>query len=249
LLEQTADMHEVLNTIPVGLECHVVASLGPETAERLLGTVADSVLTEWLETASIDAGRRLLCRLGQERAGRIVSAIKNRGRRRDLRRVAGYPPNSIGALAQLSLVTICEHDTPDEIASVIERAGGPPDAPVIVTRQDGSVRGALDLMRFIQNRNGRVPASEMCVATEVLHAGTAVESARFPANWSQLTSLPVVDHSGRPIGYVTRTTLERARRSRSEGSLVLEAAVELVRFYWVFLSQATRWMLSRGSEK
>jgi Mg/Co/Ni transporter MgtE len=248
-LGQSADTDEILATIPRGMECHVVTNLAPEAADRLLGAVTDSVLTDWLETAEIDEARRLLGRLGHVRASRVVSAMDNRSRRRDLRRLAGYPSNSVGALAQLTVVTVPEHATAEEIASTIEQAGGAPDAPVIVTRQDGSVRGVLDLMRFLQNRNGRVLASGLCIPTDVLHVGLPVESVRLPAHWNQLTSLPVIDHSGRPIGYVTRAALERARSPRSHGSLIVEAAIEVVRLYWVFLCQATKWVLSRRPER
>ena len=252
LLGQSADAHEMLlmlDGIFDGMECSIVAHLAPDSAERLLSTATDIQLSEWIETASIDDGRRLLGRLGRERAARVISSIGNRSRRRDLRRLSGYPPGSIGELAQFGTVTVSQNDSPDEVESAIGLAGGSSGCPVIVTRRDGGVLGMLDVWRFVQNRNSNLPASELTIPVEPLHAGTPVESARLPAEWNQLTCLPVVDHQGRPIGFITRTALERAGGSKGQGSTFLGSVVELVRRFWLFLSLATVWILDRRLER
>lgn len=242
------DMRSSMNEIPPESACDVAARLTPEAARRLLGVTDDATLTGWLEAAATDDARRLVTRLDPERASAVVSAMNHRSKRRALRRLSGYPPGTVGDLAQTRLILVKSDDALEQVDARIQAAGETSDCPVIVTRNDGSVLGVLDLMRYLRGRDQHLTAAETCIAVEPLHAGSSVEALRLPVNWSRLTELPVVDASGKPIGFVSRLALEGARIDRNEASLFSRSLVELARQYWSFLIYTTAWLLERKSK-
>lgn len=243
--ENAAEMLSGINEVPSGLECDVVARLAPEAAERLLGAVDDRTISRWLQDGSTDAGRRLLSRLQPDRANGVVAAIGDRSKRRDLRRLSGYPPGSVGELTETRLVLVEEDKTAQEVAALIRAEGGSGEFPVLVTRADGSVMGVLDPIRVILEQDSTSTASRMCIRVEPLHAGSPTDAIRMPDDWSRLTYLPVVDSSRKPIGFVSRRALESVRADRSDASLFLISIVYLARQYWSFLFYATSWILGR----
>lgn len=251
LLSESDDAAAVLsrmNDIPGEHACDIFVRLSPEAAERLLGSADDATLTAWLEAGTADDGRRLVTRLTPDRAAAVVSAMGHRGKRQALRRLSGYPPGTVGDLAQSRLILVSRDDALEQIDARIRAAGESSDCPIIVTRRDGSVLGVLDLMRYVRGSDSLLTAAELCIRTEPLHAGSSVHSLRLPENWSRLTQLPVVDAAGKPIGFVSRTALEAVRIEHSEASLFTRSLVELARHYWSFLIYLTASLLDRRTE-
>jgi CBS domain-containing protein len=248
LLGANDDPHEALTSlagIPADAAGAVVARLGPAAAERLLTAADDARVTTWLGKSSTDDGIRILARLPAERVDRLVNAIDDHARRRALRRLAAYPAGSVGALARTRAVIIREDVSVEDIGERIRSAGVTDDSPVLVTRHDGSLLGVLDLMRFLQVSDKGRTAADLCLPAEALHAGSPVDSLRLPDDWGRLTSLPVVDAAGRPVGFVSRSTLERSRSERGGGTGIVDAFIELARHYLDFLAWATARLLDR----
>lgn len=248
LIGSTIDEGEALTSldgIPAGAACSVVARLAPATAERLLAAAGDERVTNWLKVGSVDDGRSLLTRLPPEKLDRLVNSIEDRARRRVLRRLAGYPPGSVGALARTRVLVVPADIATREIGERIRSAGAEDDSPVVVTRRDGSLLGVLDLMRFLREHDPGQTAADLCLPVEAVHAGAPVEGLQLPDDWGRLTALPVIDASGNPIGFVSRSALERARAGRSTSAWIIDAFIELTRQYLDFLAFTTSRILGR----
>jgi Mg/Co/Ni transporter MgtE len=243
--ESTSEAEAILDAIPDGLECDVVSRMPAEATGRLLSAADNALLTHWLEAAPVDAGRRLLARLEKDRAGQLVAGIRDRSKRRGLRRLTDYPAGSVGELVDAHVLTVGADEPIEQVEALVAHSGASRDVPILVMRDNGSVMGLLDLMLLLQQRDSGLTASDLCIHVEPLNAAASIASLQLPAEWSRLTAMPVVDPSGQAIGFVSRASLERSTEFRSEGSLFLESAIELARRYWAFLFQVTELIFSK----
>jgi Mg/Co/Ni transporter MgtE len=222
----------ILTEIPDGMECDVVARLPTEAAGRLLSGLADPVLVSWLEFASLDAGRRMLSRINSDRSARLIRGISNRSKRRALRSLSGYPAGSIGALVQTQMAKIREDTPASAIAENIKRQGASLEGPILVEHHDGTLRGVLDLTRFVQNLDNAATADDFCITPKPVYPDSPSSTLENPDAWTGLTSLPVVDHENRPIGYITRSALEKSAGKAGGDDHPLGSMVELSKRYW-----------------
>lgn len=238
MLETSGDVKEalaVLDQIETGYECSVVSRLSPDMTNRLSIEVPDTVVTGWLEAAPVDAGRRLLSRIDRERAARLIEAIGDRSKRRALRRLSAYAVGSIGQLTRVRMAVIREQVTAANIRAELQRHPVAAGYPVAIERDDGTVLGVLDFEKFARNSSEKAIATDFCIPVKPLLADAPLPSPASlarSAEWSGQTSLPVVDHRKRLVGFVTRDALEKASGSEKEGGLFLESSIELVKHYW-----------------
>jgi len=230
--KDVSSMLEILKVIPDGTECDVVARLTTEAAGRLLSGLADQVLVRWLESASLDAGRRMLSRINSDRSARLIQEISDRKKRRGLRSLAGFPPGSIGALVQTQIARIREDTPAPDIAENITRQGASLEGPILVERDDGTLRGVLDLARFVQNLETAATAGNFCITPRPVYPDSPASTLEDPDAWTGLSSLPVVDHGNRAIGYISRSVLEKAARTQNRDDPPLGSVVELSKRYW-----------------
>lgn len=233
--DDPAEAIAVLSDIPDGLEGEVVARLTPEAADRLLNELPDPVVIGWLGACTTSTGRRLLSRIDRERATRLIAGISNRSKRRSLRHMVDYPPGSIGELVQTGVITVKESSRVGDIGDEIQQWKGDPESPVVILRDNGTVAGVLDLMGFLKNRDQRAVAADFLIPIKPVYAEAAQASLHDRSEWDRLTILPVVDHDGQSVGYVSRSTFERAHGSIGEGSLLLETGVELSKRFFEFM--------------
>jgi Mg/Co/Ni transporter MgtE len=233
--DDVAEAIAVLSDIPDGLEGEVVARLTPEAADRLLNELPDPVVIGWLGTCTASTGRRLLSRINRERADRLVAGISNRSIRRNLRHMADYPPGSIGEHVQTGVIAVKESARVGDIGDAIKQWKGDPESPVVILREDSTVAGVLDLMAFLKNHDQGAVAADFLVPIKPVYAEAAQSSLHDRAEWARLTILPVVDHDGQSVGYISRSTFERAHGTVGEGSLLLETGVELSKQFFEFM--------------
>lgn len=247
--ENTLDALDILRDIPDGLECLVVNRLAPEAALQLLGSVSDSTLTEWLEAAAAEDSSCLLTKVKAERASNLISGVQSRSKRRNIRRLLAYPEDSIGRLLQLDMILVNKSDTVAEIDARIKGHKGPLDGPIVVLRGNGEVTGVLDPVRFLQNRSEAGTASDFCIPVSPVFADSQATSLRLSARWAGQKSLPVVDHRGQAIGYISREVLENSLEPNEEHSPLVYTLVELSRLYWLVLLQAMMLLIDRGRNR
>jgi len=230
--ENVGSMMAILAEMPEGMECDVVSRLTPVACARLLNELADPILTRWLESGSLDSGYRLLARISSERSARVIAAVGNRSRRQALKRFAGYPADSIGALVQTRFVTIRENTPAADIGKMIQLQAGAPESPIMVERSDGTLKGVLDLSRLVRNQDAAAIADDFCTPVRPVYPDSLSSSLENPSEWTGFTSLPVVDHAGRPIGHITRTALENARSPGGDHDPLLGSVAELSKRFW-----------------
>lgn len=252
LLGATHDVEEaveILNDIPDGAEAGVLSLLGPAASERLLGALSDDMLAAWLATCPTDAGRRLLARVGQERASRLIARIENSSKRRGLRRIAAYPDDSIGAKMHLGVLTISETATVSEVERVFQEQLSGPECPAVIIRADGRVAGVLDLVAFVRNRDDEACAGEFCTRVPPVYADSPLSSLLTQEEWRHLGGLPVVDLEGKLVGYVTRADLESAARTFRPANVFLESGAELSARFLQFLAYMMVLIISRREDR
>jgi Mg/Co/Ni transporter MgtE len=225
-------MMAILAEMPEGMECDLVSRLAPVASARLLNDLPDPVLGSWLETGSLDSGYRLLARISKERAARVIAVVSNRSKRQALKRFAGYPADSIGALVQTQFVTIKENTPAADIGKMIQLQPGAPESPIFVERSDGKLKGVLDLTRLVRNQDAAAIADDFCIPVRPVYPDSLSSSLENPAEWTGFTSLPVVDHEGRPIGHITRAALENARSPGGDNDPLLGSVAELSKRFW-----------------
>ena len=239
----------ILADIPDGLEGDVVARLTPEAAGRLLNELPDPVVTGWLSSCSVDTARRMLAHIGRERAAGLISGIEDRSKRRGLRRLVEYPPGTIGELVQFSVIAIRDSAPVASIQSEIQQQAGPPEAPVVLIRGDGTVSGVLDLIMFLQNHDQDSRAGDFRIPVKPVFADASQSSLRNRDEWSRLTSLPVVDYEGQLIGYVSRSGLESSLGAVDESSIFLQSGVELSKQFLEFMAQVLQMIFDRRNPR
>lgn len=247
--DDPAETIAVLSDIPDGLEGEVVARLTPEAADRLLNELPDPVVIEWLGACTASTGRRLLSRISRERATRLIAGISNRSKRRRLRHMVDYPPESIGELVQTGVITIKESAKVGDISDEIPQWKGDPESPVVILRKDGTVAGVLDLMEFLKNRDQSARVSDFLIPIKPVYAEATQTSLHDRREWAQLSSLPVVDHERQLVGYVSRSTFERAHGTVGEGSLLLETGIELSKRFFEFMVYVLVLILDRRVQR
>lgn len=252
ILGKSTDLAEsisILKEVPDGLESDIVARLSPEAADRLLHELPDQVVIEWLGACPMDAGRRMLSRVGRERAARLVAGIGNRARRRELRRLIAYPPGSIGELLEVNVMAVPADAPAADIHAEIRRFDGSSEAPVVIVDDAGTVTGVLDLVRFMQHGDAGGRAADFRIPVKPLFADALLESFREQREWLRLTSLPVADFEGRLIGYVPRSVLEPAIRSTDEGRLFIETGVQVSKRFFEFMAYMLVLILDRRPDR
>lgn len=246
--ESPDEVLSIVNDIPIELTSNVVARLTPDAATRLLSGLGDPILITWLDAGPTDTGRRLLSRFSRERADRLISGIKDASKRRGLRRLATYPSGSIGELVQIRVASVREEAIAADIQEAIQRFEGPLEGPVVVRKVDGTTAGVLNLKQFLQNRDSGATAADFCDPIKPVFAHLPVESLKQSIEWSQMASLPVVDHEQRLVGYITRQAVENATATDREASYVLESAIELSKRFWEFLAYVMVLILDRRAK-
>jgi len=222
----------ILTDIPDGMECDVVSRLTPEAAGRLLNGLTDNVLVSWLESASLDTSRGLLSKINSERASRLIAGVGNASKRRRMRRLAGYPAGSIGELVQTQMILIKENTPADKIAGEIRRQAAASAGPVLIERSDGTFKGTLDLARLIQNTNDAAIAADFCTAVKPVYPESLQSALWNSLDWKEETSLPVIDNKGHPIGYISRTVLDKAARPQTVEDPLMASVIELSKRFW-----------------
>ena len=246
--EDTEEMLSILEDIDTGLECEVVARLSPELANRLVNGLDDGLLIAWLETGSVEAGQRLLSMVGPNRSNRLVEGIGDRRRRRLLRQLTGYAAGTIGQHTRFRLQRFREDVPLEQVKAELQRHKEPFEGPVVIERRDRTVMGVLDFAAMARNSSEKALAADVCIRVQPLYADSPLphlSSLSKFADWEKATSLPVVDHRKRLVGYVTRATLEKATDSEHEGSLFLSTLIELVKQYWTFMAYVMTSLLGR----
>lgn len=232
LLGDSNDLKEaidILVDIPDGLEGDLISRLTPEVARRLMNELPDPVVTGWLSSCSADTARNMLARTGLERSANLVSGITDRSKRIALQRLMKHPQGTIGELVLLDVMTIRDSMHVSDIAESIQRQEGGPEAPIVITRNDGTVSGVFDLVKFLKNRDMDTRASDFCIPVKPVFADASQSSLRNRDEWNRLSSLPVVDYQGQLTGYVSRSQSEKILESESESARFLESAIELSR--------------------
>ena len=236
--DDPAEAIAILSDISDGMEGEVVARLTPAAADRLLNELPDPVVIGWLGACKASTGRRLLSRISRERAARLIAGVSSRSKRRSLRHMVDYPPGSVGELVQTGVITLKESVKAGDIAAEIQQWQGDSESPVVILHDDGTVAGVLDLMDLLKNRDQGAVAADLLIPVKPVYAEADQASLHGRTEWTRLTCLPVVDHEGQSVGYVSRSTFESAHGSVGEGSLLLETGVELSKRFFEFMVYA-----------
>ena len=252
LLGSAEDITEalaVLDLVPDEIEGEVISRLSAEMGNRVLQSLSDASLVTSLESGSIDSGRKLLARVGPERAARLIAGVNSRGRRRQLRQLIDYSPGTIGTLLQPAMLSLSFDVSATDVLKRIRLHRGHAEEPVVILDERGVVAGVLDLMALLNNQDAEATAVEFCLPVKPLLADSLTVQAADYALWEGHSSLPVVDYQGKPVGYVTRTAVEAASGETSQVNVLLNGSRELVTRFWQFLGIMLVFLIDRRNEK
>ena len=245
-IEETID---ILNRIPDGCEAEVLAHLNPGVADRLLSGFPEGLLAAWLSTCPPEAGRRLLSRMGRTRAMALIEKVEDPGRRRWLRRIASWPPGTIGATMHGNSLAIAESRTAAEVEEIFRERQDHRGGYAFVVNAEERVVGVLDLAAIVANEDKAALAAEFCVPLNAVHAESPLESLLESDAWQRRNTLPVVDFQDRLVGYISQSDVAAVLGMSSPGSLFLESAVELSARYMQFLAYSLTFFISRRSDR
>jgi len=239
---------EILADIPDGLESDLVSRLSPDIARRLLSELPDAIIIGWLSSCSADSARNILTRIDHERSASLVSGITDRLKRVGLQRLIRYPQGTTGNLASINVMTIRDSLPVSEIAESIQRQESGPEAPIVIVRDDGKVCGVLDVIEFLKNRDPHAHAADFCVKVRPVHADASQTSLINREEWKRLGSLPVVNHKGQLIGYISRSQSEEIEESVSADVGFLSSIVEVSRQFFEAMAYLLTMIFTRRSQ-
>jgi Mg/Co/Ni transporter MgtE len=232
----TQETVEILTDIPDGLEADVVGRLTPEAARRLLNDLSDPVVIGWLSSCPADTARGILSHINRERSMSLISSIDDRSKRLGLKRLVEYPAGTIGESMLVNAIAIHESVAASDIQDQIQRQHGRSESPIVIVREDNLVKGVLDMVKLMNNRDPDARASDFRIKVKPVYAEATLSSLRDREEWHRMTSLPVVDYEGRLLGYVTRSQFERSLETANERGVFLQAGMELTRQFFEFMA-------------
>jgi len=184
----TEAINEALEGLPPETAAAVVAKLPQGQALRTLAAHGNEVLMTWLDAAESEHALALLLHLDDAWRASVLAALSSRRKRRTLERLLYYPRETVGALANPSVMRLNGNMLLEEAIAVLQ--GQDPDPEAVVWVVDDT--------------------DDYLVSLSPLQADTSLSDARDLKEWLRHTQLPVTDRKGRFLGALGRRQLVSA---------------------------------------
>lgn len=230
--------HDEISTILEGLPNEIAASAVcslPVSIIRDLFSDSRRDRSPWLLEGSTSHAMGMLISLPKDQRSQLVNALPAGARRRALQRFLNYPVHSVGTIvSQEFIVASADRSTKDVIGELKREAL---DRIVIVIDDADHYVGIMDPQRVLAG-DSESPVSTFTDRVEPLLAEIPVDEASGLDQWSQHTTLPVVDHQQRVLGTVSRQELlAAAAEMRPPVAPIHEVLAEMSSLYIGVLTQ------------
>ncbi|MGY0617882.1 magnesium transporter [Lysobacter sp. A378] len=242
----------VLPLIAADERALVFGYLPLELQTLLVAGMPRPVVLELLKLMSADERVDLFNTLPSDRRERLLPALAQ-AERDDIRRLASYPRDSVGALMTSEYATLTPQLTADQAIAELRRVA--PDKETIYTSyvidHDRRLLGVVTLRRLILADPATLVSEMMAANPVTVHVDADQSEAANKIARYDFMALPVVDHDERIVGIVTADdAMDVAEAEATEdfhkaggtlGSLTMsmkDATVGLLyrqRVYWLVL--------------
>jgi magnesium transporter len=229
--QAAADRFEQLD---IGACLEMAETLADRPAALLFGRLSPDRATELLERLSPTVSARLLQAIDPQRAAALLAALAESKRAaildgmdvrvaKELRELAGYPPESAGSLMDPVVLALHPQATVEQALRQLRRYRDRKVHRVYVVDADGILIGSVSLRRLATSD----PVSTLSdiVTAEPVAVRAMAGREELVELWTQLkqASLAVVDFEGRLVGVVRNDRLIDA--TQAEATVDLQSMV------------------------
>ncbi len=237
----------------------ILLELAAPVLESLVELLEDDELVALGKQMPSDDFADLIGNLPEERAGQVL-ALLDSGERAQVQTALAFPPDSVGALMQMDVVTVRSDLTLEEAVSALRRRRDLPEqlTSITVVNRENVLQGVLSLARLLFGDAGVKVADVM--DREAVHFSTtdASDEAAQAFERYDLIAAPVVNLHRHVVGWlsVDRVLDEVSKDSfkQSLGQVGLTEDVDLFgpiwesgrkRWIWLGLNLFTAFVASR----
>jgi magnesium transporter len=203
------DVVHALESHTVPASSRVLQRLTPDLAAEALRELSDDGFRGLMRTLEPVRAAALLARLEpQAREGRL--SLLEPAEAAEIRELMQYPPDTAGAVMDARVTTFRAEATVREALAKLRSLRGRPIADVFVVDAAGQLIGALPLQELAVADPG-VRMDSLKLRTPVsVQATTSREEVVEVFERGIGTTIPVVDHTGRPVGVIRNDALVAA---------------------------------------
>ena len=236
---------QVLGSLPEALVVPVATRL-PHSRFMELSALEPNRLRAWLAATDLDQALMFIGRLPRSQAVTLIEGVEDPKLKRRLMRAIRYPEHCVGALMTAKLLQI-DSSLPLSQLLLDLRASRVTGNPLAVILDDrGRYLGKLDPWKALLRPASTDNTGDCVQKVEPLLPEMSIVSARQAPQWEMHNWLPVTDQSGRVLGAVSRSALEKAETAPDDLLIegVADASATMVR---VFAELLERLLVRRSS--
>jgi len=206
---QPAETAGLLGSVPGRIAAPVVSRLVPAFAARTLGNVADESVVRLLRRLTTPAAAAVLRHIDEERRARLLTEMPS-AMAVACRLLLRYPEDSIGALADTTVMTLLPATPVREVLARLKSAHDDVGDFLYVVDDERFLRACLRPAALLHVTGTMSVGALDPVRVPRLAAQAAPASVRDHPGWSSFSILPVVDRDGRLIGALRQSILMQA---------------------------------------
>jgi magnesium transporter len=200
----------------------VLQRLTPDLASDVLRDLSDDAFQGLMRTLDPVRAAALLARLEPERVDQRLGLL-DPGEAKEIRELMAYSPETAGSVMDPRITTFKADATVREALASLRAMRGRPIADVFVVDGGGQLIGALPLQELAVAEPG-LRINQLRLRTPVsVQAITSREEVVEVFERGIGTTIPVVDHEGRPVGVIRNDVLVKA--TEQEASADIQAMV------------------------
>jgi len=196
---------EIMNAVALDkeLEADIFEELDEEHRLEFLRERSDEQVAAVLARMEADDAADLLMELEQERRMPVLERLPPASSLK-VKRLLGYNPQTAGGLMNPDFVSVTERSTAEQAIETVRESHTPAELTptVLVVDDEGRFAGPVSVVALVKARPEQAVGGLVDPNSPSVSPDTDVpEIARLMTDYN-LTSMPVVDGDGRPIGLV-----------------------------------------------
>jgi magnesium transporter len=203
------DAAALLSAAPPRAAAGVLASLGADSAVRILKRLSPETSRRALSDSDPGVATALLRRLGGDEAQRTLLDSLSPTRKREVETYLSYPENSAGSLMDPAAPVFRADARAGDVAAALRESRRFGDDVVMVVTPDGQFRGTLATVEVLLAGDDERLASLRIQATPTIEAFASRDELGELLERQRLSAVPVVDVTGRPVGALSQRALAR----------------------------------------
>ncbi len=203
------DAAALFATIPARAGAPVLAAMLPSAAARILAVLDTETAISQLAVTGTQAAVSILRQIPELQRRKLVAGLPTTAAMVS-RMLLHYPEDSIGAWVDPDILVLSADTTVAEAMERIANGSEPKVEQVFSVDREQRLVGAINVHELLRVPGTMLLSNIAQKPDALLIASATLGGALKRRGWHQSSSLPVMDRSGRLIGVLRRSALDRA---------------------------------------